>query len=148
MLISRMDKHEFNKLRDLPDKCVNGDISFSRMKGYGNAYGFDEVEVLNSADVPLFLNGHINQDSETVVFNFCVKGVGAICRYCVNGQNHRKVGRTHKHSVRDVKDARKGLPFAIKRKDLDGLTPSQIWVKICLEAHITHVGTFFEEMSQ
>ena len=142
MPIGNMDKAEFELLRDLAGKTISGDITFVADSHTSPSLIFGNIPVENSLDIDLLLNGRYNPEVGTLVFNFVAKLVGPICRVCVNGSVHKDAGRTHKHSLRKDRDPASNLPFAIARPDLAAKSPKEVWEILCVEAHITHSGTF------
>jgi hypothetical protein len=81
-------RREFDELRDLPDKEVIGDISFSAAGETAPLLTFENVRVQNSLGWDLRLNGKFNPLIPSIVFNFRIRDVGAICRVEVNGTVH------------------------------------------------------------
>jgi len=140
-----MDKANFVALRDLEGKFIESTISYVPIAGHPDVLGFEKVKVNTSSGVELLrLDGEFDPRSGKIVFTFIVAGVGPICRYCVNGAIHGKVGRTHKHSLRTPEDPLRNLPFAVAREDLTELTVTEVWQKLCTEAKISHGGQFFD----
>lgn len=137
-----MNRAEFESLRDLPDKEVTADIVFTQKNA--STLAFQDVEIVNSLGLDLVLNGSYKPDIPAVKYNFCIKGVGPICRIEVNGTVHEGEGRTHKHDLQRESCPRKNLPFAKARRDLQDLTAKQVWNTICTSANIRHAGKFFE----
>lgn len=137
---------EFEQLRDLPDKTLYGDITFSRGR---NPDVFEaECRIDNQLGFELILNVKYNDLVPSVVFNFRVTTNGAICRYCVNGASHpdRRTGeqsRTHKHTPESDLCFRQNLPKAKKRDDLSITSfddVEKVWATIRDEAKIVHQG--------
>jgi hypothetical protein len=141
-----MNRTEFEQLRDLPDKAIEGDIVFIPSKNISTILECEQVKVLNSLGINLILNCTYIPDIPRLKFNFHVQGVGPICRVEVNGIVHREVGRTHKHYLVKESCPRKNLPEADPRPDLESLahSPKAIWDKVCEQANIVHVGDFKE----
>jgi hypothetical protein len=137
-----MNRKEFEALRDLPDKKVVVDIAFTRKNS--TTLVFQDVAVSNSLGFDLVLNGSFKPDIPAVKYNFCIKGVGPICRVDVNGSIHGSEGRTHKHDLRSESCPRNNLPHAQRRSEFENLTAKQVWTKICLMANIQHTGRFEE----
>lgn len=137
-----MNRAEFEALRDLPDKEVAGDIVFTPKNA--TTLVFEDVPVVNSLGLDLILNGSFKPDIPAVKYNFCIKGMGPICRVDVNGSIHGSEGRTHKHDLQTDSCPRNNLPFAKARTDLERLTALQVWQKVCAMANIQHTGRFEE----
>lgn len=142
-----MNKNEFDQLRSLQDKSIIADITFSAKRDSGSDnLVFDQIQVQNKLGYDVFLNGTFKPSIPSLVFNFVVRGVGPICRVCVNGMDHKDVGRTHKHELIADNDPNSNLPTAIRRPDLDLQKQSvtEIWQTLCKEANIVHTGSFSE----
>jgi hypothetical protein len=139
-----MNRHEFERLRDLPDKRIISDIIFTPSKQVSTTLTFDRVQVLNALDEEILLNGRYKPDIPSLAFNFVIPGVGPICRLEVNATIHKAAGRTHKHGVMKESCPRLNLPFADARLefDLNTQSPQEIWIIFCRQANITHLGAF------
>ena len=133
-----MNRAEFEKLRDVPDKEINQNIVY-RMES-PVTLSFDNVAVSNSLGIDLVLNGVIKPGIPQYKFNFHVRGVGPICRVEVNGKIHGTAGRTHKHDLQMESCPRMNLPHAVARPDLAAMTVEEVWATICRQAHIKHLG--------
>lgn len=144
-----MNRFEFEMLRNVPDKTINGNLVFAVKKDSGSSnLVFDNIKVENSLNYELFLNATYKPDIPSVTFNFIIKNVGPICRVCVNGMIHKNVGRTHKHDLQNDSDPRNNLPEAIARNDLSGRKPSEIWQIICVQANIVHNGSLIFPLTE
>ena len=139
-----MTHAEFQQLRDLPEKIVVADIEFKFDKDGRPNMIFRDVAVLNSLGWEVSLNGTYKPDIPAVSFNFSVHGIGPICRVDVNGTIHGSAGRTHKHDLRREEDARRNLPTAVARPDLEGKTAREVWEDLCQRANIQHTGRFID----
>ncbi|MDZ4802531.1 MAG: hypothetical protein SGI92_30600 [Bryobacteraceae bacterium] len=104
---------------------------------------FDNIKVENSMGLDLRVNGKFNPLVPSIVYNFKVKGVGAICRVEVNNTMHGGA-RTHKHSLQNEEDPRRNLPATVARPDLEGKSPREVWTILCRQANIVHVGEFVD----
>jgi hypothetical protein len=139
-----MDRREFLELRNLPDKVIDGDIEFTSPAEVSPLLVFENIPVGNSLGLDVRLNGKYNPLLPSVVFNFRVITVGAVCRLEVNGTVHNG-HRNHKHSLHLEEDPRRNLPTNVHpRPDLEGKTARQIWETLCREAHIRHNGRFVD----
>ncbi len=139
-----MNRSEFEQLRDLPGKTITADITYSN-KDSSDVYSFGQVRVYNDLGIEVILNGSYIPDIPTIKFNFhSVIAGGAICRVEINGKPHKDAGRTHKHSVQYDSCARRNLPIAVARPDLEGKTLLEIWNYLCEQANIEHIGRFIE----
>lgn len=141
-----MTKDDFDQLRNLPNKIIQNDLEFVQS---ANPSVFRcEQKIDNNLGYEVILTGTYNELLPSVIFNFRVVGIGAICRYCVNGKLHKdavtkKLSRTHKHSLKTENCPNNNIPNARERLDLDIKTFSDIegiWSKICNEAKIQHLG--------
>ena len=142
-----MNRHEFEALRDLPDKLIVDDIVFTPNKHLSTTLILEPIKVLNAGAYDVVLNGSYIPNIPAVKFNFSISSEGgAICRIEVNSTIHKSAGRTHKHSLQHDSCPRKNLPHAVPRPDLDltRLTPAEIWETICREANINHEGRFID----
>lgn len=139
-----MNRIEFERLRDLPDKKIKADIKFTLKKETSPNLTFDNIPLQNSLDWDILLNGTYKPNIPSVTFNFVLRGTGPICRLDVNGQVHRSVGRTHKHSLQQESDSKpsENLPHADARPDLADKSVREIWETLCKQAKIIHEGTF------
>ena len=137
-----MNRAEFEELRDLPNKEVMVDIAFTPKNA--TTLIFQDVPVANSLGLDLILDGSFKPDIPAVKYNFCIKGIGPICRVEVNGRIHKSEGRTHKHDLQTDSCPRNNLPVAKARPDLERLTALQVWQKVCAMASIQHTGRFEE----
>lgn len=139
-----MTRREFENLRNLPDKKIFSDISFSEPEATSPVLIFENIQVDNSLSLDIRLNGKYNPIVDSLVFNFRVRGVGPICRLEINSTMHSG-SRTHKHALVHEDDPRRNLPTNVTpRPELQGKLPAVIWRILCREARINHVGNFFD----
>jgi hypothetical protein len=99
-------RREFEALRDLPDKLIEGDIQFSAPGECSPVLIFENIRVQNSLGYELRVNGKFNPLLPSVTLNFRILDVGPICRVEVNSTSHSG-SRTHKHSLWVEEDPRK-----------------------------------------
>jgi hypothetical protein len=137
-----MNRLEFENLRNLPGKRIEGDIIFSRTKDTRSYLSFEKIQVINQFKWNILLNGKYWNDIPTYIFNFSIVDVGPICRIEVNSNEHYDSGRTHKHEFTKESDCRNNLPTAYNRKDFEDLEILDGWEKLCKEAKILHDGKF------
>jgi hypothetical protein len=137
-----VNRIEFEQLRDLPDKQISGNVTFSAKRGARPLHILDPIEVHNSLGIDLVLQGTYNSVINKLTVQFFVRGVGPICRFCVNGRVHGDCGRTHKHDLLEEDDPGRNIPNAVDRPDLANLSLPEAWGKMCDQARITHVGSF------
>jgi hypothetical protein len=140
-----MTRNEFEQLRDLPNKTVIGDIAF--ISTSNPAVLRAECRIDNSLNYDAILNATFNQLLPSLIFNFRIQSVGAICRFCINGVEHqdaitKQYVRNHKHSLQTENCPTLNIPYAVERTDFDITSQDirDIWSKICLEANINHQG--------
>lgn len=136
-----MNHFEFEELRKLPDKRIEGDITFIRIKEAKSFFYFEKIPVINRFKWNLVLNGKFWPEIPSYGFNFSIVDVGPICRLEVNSNEHGNSGRTHKHEFTKESDSRNNLPTAFSRKDFETLEILEAWKKLCEEAKITHTGS-------
>lgn len=137
-----MTRREFLDLRDLPDKLIIDDIEFGGSVLHEPVLLFEGIKVQNSLGYDLRVSGKYNPLIPSIVYNFRILDVGAICRYEVNSTVHEGT-RTHKHALVEEEDPRRNLPTRVTpRPDLEGKTAKQVWAKLCEEAKIKHTGRF------
>jgi hypothetical protein len=137
-----MNRQDFEQLRDLPGKVISDDIEFASQQSSSPNLVFDGIAVKNSLNLDVVLNGTFKPEIPSVTFNFVVRGVGPICRLCVNSKIHKNAGRTHKHDLQHEDDPRQNLPNATARPELKDMTPSQVWGVLMSQASIKHEGSF------
>jgi hypothetical protein len=141
-----MNRTEFERIRDNPDKEITHDIRFKPVTGK-QALEFEGIPVAISGEpyVMAELHGAFTPRLNKVKYNVTVKGVGPICRVDVNGVNHGDAGRTHKHSLELETCPQSNLPLdVVARPDLAGLTARQVFEDFCKRAKIKHSGQFFD----
>jgi hypothetical protein len=142
-ILATMNKPEFDELWR-GEKSIIDDIHFSLSKGFTDVWSFDDVEIHGTSYEGLFVNASFACDTGSVVYNFIIKGLGGVHRYCLGGTVHGDAGRYHQHILSDENDVRRQLPNVVPRNDLRGLSTLQSWRLVCQEANITHTGEFFE----
>lgn len=139
-LSNRMDRSEFENIRDLPGKRITRTLQFSGKKSSRPLFVLESVPVENSAGIDLFLSGSFNPEIQRLTLNFSVRGTGPICRFCINGRLHPGAGRTHKHDLHAEDDPEQNLPMAVPRAELTAMTLPEAWQAICRQAKIEHQG--------
>ena len=135
-----MDRTEFEALRDLPRKVIKDSVRLVLAPRTIPLCTADDVRIENSAGVDLTLNTNYTPATGRFVVNVHVRGVGPICRLCVNGAFHAGAGRTHKHAVTTARCAGRNLPNAVARPDIQGQTMAAVWQAFCASAAIDHHG--------
>jgi hypothetical protein len=137
-----MDRAEFEKLRDLPGKSIEGDIALSPPMAGAAYLESEKIPILNSEDVPAFVVVRWNPQTDSKTVNVAVRGVGPICRLDVDGRIHEPAGRHHKHSLRSAACPEENLKRDLQRRDdLAGATIQQVFAEFCRIAGVEHVGT-------
>lgn len=138
----QVNRVEFEQLRDLPDKRIEGNVTFSQPKGSKPVHIISPVAVQNSLGFDLVLQGSYNAEIKRLTIQFLVRGTGPICRFCINGRLHKELGRTHKHDLHEEDDPGRNLPTAVTRSELSGKPLESVWKTICAQAKILHIGSF------
>ena len=137
-----MDRAEFERLRDLPGKTIEGDILLSRIATRGPYLESEKTLIVNSHEVEAFAIVRWNKETDSKTVNVFVSGVGPICRLDVDGRVHAPAGRHHKHSLRTPSCPEGNLGRDIQpRDDLAGRTIQQVFTEFCRIAGIIHRGT-------
>jgi hypothetical protein len=143
-----MTRDEFEQLRDLPSKTIQGDIEFIPTASNPDVLRFEE-RISNSLGLEVIVNGNYRKMIPSLTFNFRVTGIGAICRFDINSTLHPDANtmipvRTHKHSLQADTCPKDNLPHAVERTDLDltldDYIVERLWRQVCKEARIKHKG--------
>lgn len=137
-----MDRTEFEALRDLKDKRIAGNITFTQ-KDQTRPFIIAEVSIENASGYDLRMMIRYNPEVGSKTFAVHVVGVGPICRLDVDGHNHPPAGREHKHSLHRERDPEKNLPSAVARPELKGKSVRFCFEEFCSAALISHDGHFF-----
>ena len=138
-----MNRVEFEKLRDLPQKVINEDIYFTTSK-QNSVFKSNRLVVTNAANAKVFIDIKYNPDTGYFCLNTCVEGIGAICRLERNSHEHGNAGRDHKHSLQKPNCPDNNLPHAEAFPNLQGKNVEQMFRMFCKVASITYNGTFHE----
>ena len=139
----RVDRADFERLRDFPGKVIRGDIKFVQRKQMAPAFVADGIEIENSSGIALRLNINFNPDASSKTFNVFAVGIGPICRLDVDGPMHRPVGRSHKHSLQTERCPERNLPDQVTdRGDLSGKSLDELFGIFCKMAKVEHDGAF------
>lgn len=138
-----MDRQDFEALRDIPDKVIQGDIRLVQRRQTHPAM-VAEVAIENSSGTALKLSISYNPEVGSKTFNVTAIGIGPICRLDVDGPAHRPAGRSHKHSLQTERCPDRSLPDGvIDRPDLAGRSLVELFSLFCEVSKITHEGTFY-----
>ena len=126
-----MDGSEFRRLRDLPGKCIIGDIRLAQRSDISAAWEAKDILITNADGVDARLTIQLVSETGAKTLNVKVAGVGPICRLEVDSRPHRPAGRSHKHALRTP-----DCP-----SDLNGRPLKAVFDAFCQMAQITHEGT-------
>ena len=138
-----MNRAEFEALRDLPDKKIEQNIGFSNRVDHSHIYVADNIAINNSLGHEVKLTIQYNREVGTKTFNVTLRGVGPICRLCVDGPAHKPAGRSHKHSLQTDSCPRKKLPDDVDNKpEFSGQSLNLLFNKFCAMAKIEFAGEF------
>lgn len=136
-----MDRTEFEVLRDLQGKLIEGDVRLASSSHLGSVLAADDILIRNSANAGLILNLTYLPARRGFKINVHVRGVGPICRLEVNGPEHPGATRTHKHALRTSRCPNRNLHQDVAaRPDLQGKTMQEVWRSFCEMASISHHG--------
>jgi len=141
-----MDRTEFEALRDLPGKRIEGEIRLIRSK-QTSPHLTAEVAIENSAGQELRMNMRYNPETGGSTLNVSVVGVGPICRLDVDAHDHPPAGRQHKHALQRETCSNPGQNLrhgVAARPDLAGASFRRVFEEFCRIAGITHVGTLVD----
>lgn len=138
-----MNRADFEKLRDLPNKIIVDDIRFSSKRQFSPLLIAEDLKIDNSLGHEARLTIQFNPEIGSKTFNVHIRGIGPICRLDVDGPPHRPCGRTHKHSLQTELCPDRNLPTqVIDRPDLSGLSLTEAFSQFCAMAQIQHTGIF------
>lgn len=126
------------------EKSITDDVFFAASASHTDIYVFDRIRFVGENCEGFAINGNYNCRDGSMTFNFYIEGIGAVRRFDLGGSEHGSIGRYHEHILYREQDASPlyNLPHAVRREDLKGMEPLHAWLKICLEAHVTHTGLF------
>jgi hypothetical protein len=139
-----MDRSEFERLRDLPDKSIDEDVVLQRSRDMSPLL-FAVVPIRNSAGVDARVRVELNEKTDSKTINVVISGIGPICRLDIDGKEHKDFGNSHKHSLKlsDCSHPSVNLSRKIeKRADLSGKDIKDVFTDFCQKANITHHGLF------
>lgn len=137
-----MDRELFEKLRDLPNKIIEGDISFQSDTRLIPNKVAENIIIKNDLNINLKMNLRYNEEIHSKTINIVANGNSPICRLDVDGTAHKDQGRSHKHSLLTARCPARNLPNAISRSELSGKPFQVIFKKFCHEANIDFKGNF------
>ncbi|MBI5503454.1 MAG: hypothetical protein HY899_01525 [Deltaproteobacteria bacterium] len=138
-----MNRTEFEALRDLPGKTIDGDIRLSRREALRPVREASDISIANEHGVDLRMGVRWNPETGKKTVNVYVPGLGPICRIDVDGPMHRDAGRSHKHSLHTERCPDRNLDQDVAaRPDLSGRDLETVLRQFCREAAITFGGVF------
>lgn len=141
-----MDRTEFEALRDLPAKMIEGDVRLAVNPRTDPVLTADDIPIVNAANVELILNATYLPRRKALKINVHARGLGPICRLEVNGQEHPGATRTHKHALKTPRCPAQNLHTDVKaRPELRGKSLRDVWRIFCDQASITHRGALICE---
>lgn len=127
-----MDRNEFEHLRDLPDKAINGPIVLKVKPGHAPELYATDIVIQNSAEADLLMDVSFNPETDKKTVNVRERGVGPICRLDVDGPPHRPAGGCHKHSLQKPDCPKNNLPLEVgDRTDLSGKSIQEVLDEMC-----------------
>lgn len=136
-----MDRTEFEALRDLRAKTIEGDVCLALSPRTEPLLTADDIAIRNSVGVDLLLNATYLPRRKAFKINVHVRGIGPICRVEVNGPEHPGATRTHKHALKTSRCPGRNLHHDVQaRPDLKGQSLRDVWRRFCDAAAITHRG--------
>lgn len=138
-----LNREEFERLRDLPDKRITKDIRLTLRRPTAPALIADDITIENGAGVELRLTIHHNPEVGSTTFNVDMPGTGPICRLDVDGPRHEPCGRSHKHSLQNPRSPERNLRDNVEdRPDLSGKPVRALFATFCELALIVHDANF------
>ena len=136
-----MDGSEFRRLRDLPGKCIIGDIRLAQRSDISAAWEAKDILITNDDGVDARLTIQLVSETGAKTLNVKVAGVGPICRLEVDSRPHAPAGRSHKHALHTPDCPRDNLKRDVTdRSDLNGRPLKAVFDAFCQMAQITHEG--------
>jgi len=139
-----MNRQEFESLRDLPNKTIEGDIVFTQPRDTALVFVAAKIPIVSTATVKAYLDIRYITITDYCSFNVTIEGTGQVCRLEHNAKDHRGAGRDHKHSLQTEDCPLRDLPHAQSFDGLNNKTVKEVFKIFCKAAHINHRGTFHE----
>ncbi len=140
----KIERNEFESLRDILGKKIQQDIQFSNKRQTSPYLVAEDIFIENSQELDLRMSILYNPIIGSKTINVHVSGLGPICRLDVDGPAHRPFGRSHKHSLQNERCPDRNLPDGVMdRPDLLGKSLKDVFETFCRMAHIQHEGIFF-----
>jgi hypothetical protein len=140
----RLNRNEFNDLRDLDAKRIDANIIFSPRKQHPSILSAEGIVIVNEVGVDAVLEIHYNPESDSKVFSVMVPSAGGqICRLCVDGNPHPPCGRSHKHSLGTPECPKQNLKSeVVDLPALAGKPIDELFEEFCRMAKIQFNGEF------
>lgn len=135
-----MNRHVFEQLRASKEKSIKSVIKLKVTPRSSSTYEARNILIDNPSGYTAFMTIRYNKDTEAKTINVSIDGIGPICRLDVDAQEHRPVGRNHKHDLKTSGCPNKNIPHAVARTGLSGKTIEEIFEIFCGEALIDHCG--------
>ena len=136
-----MERSKFERLRDLPDKRIIGDIRLVQRSDISAAWEARDIPIVNAEGMDARLTMRLVAETGAKTLNVKITGIGPICRLDVDGRPHRPAGRSHKHALRAAACPRENLKRDVTdRSDLNGRSLQEVFEAFCRMAHIDHEG--------
>ena len=135
-----MNRAEFEALRDLPGKRIDGSVVLTQRRETSPLLVAENSVVDTSYGVDAKITVTYNPETDSKVVNVHIPG-GPICRLCVDANMHIPCGRNHKHSLQTESCSRRNLPDgAVDRPDLAGKTLAEVFRIFCEISQIDFGG--------
>jgi len=137
-----VERSEFERLRNLPDKRIVGDIRLTQRSDISAAWEAKDIPIINAEGVDAQLTVQVVSETGAKTLNVKIAGIGPICRLEVDSRPHKPAGRSHKHALRTPNCPHENLKHdVIDRSDLSGFSLKEVFDAFCQMAHIIHEGT-------
>jgi hypothetical protein len=135
---------EFEQFRDLPEKSIEVDITFSVKKNHPSLLSAERIPIQNALGLEAKLEIHYNPELDAKVFTIHVaEANGPICRLCVDNGPHPPCMHSHKHALWTPGCPRNGLKLNVEDKpELDGMPIADVFNVFCRLTNIQHHGRF------
>jgi hypothetical protein len=136
-----MNRNEFEQLRDLPGKYIEGDITLVPRKKDSPLWAAKAH--IGGASIEVRLDIEWNAKNESKTLNVTIPGIGAICRLEIDSKPHYPYGRNHKHALKESDCPTPSINLSRdiqNRDDLSGKDMQEIFNDFCRKAKIEHRG--------
>jgi hypothetical protein len=134
---------EFEAILDDDTKQIVGDVAWAEDEDHSPSVEF-RAEIVSNAGWPLFVRGSYNPLIPALSYTLILKTVGRVYALDMGKDHHNpqcnQVGEKHKHKWSEqFRDKEAYEPNDITAAVSD---PVAVWAQFCIEAKLTHVGTF------